>query len=183
VTVYKKSAFPKDWWIRDALRSGYVVARSDGSVHRAKSVDSEGRVDRSKGFRKIKVQTHRRTGRAYFNMTWRGETKSVLINRIIAIRFHKNPKHLPQVNHIDGDKQNNAVSNLEWVSASDNEKHAHRTGLKSGRGSANSNAKLNAAQVREIRASEAPTASIAQTYGVSRSTIINIKKGVTWTHV
>jgi len=50
------------------------------------------------------VQIHKATGRVYFNMTWRGITKSVLVNRVVALRFLPNPLGLPQVNHIDGNE-------------------------------------------------------------------------------
>jgi len=74
---------------------------------------------------------------------------------------------------------------LEWASGSDNEKHAHRTGLKSGRGSANSNAKLSADQVVKIReaANDNTPDELAKTYGVSRSTIVNILARKTWSHL
>lgn len=52
------------------------------------------------------------------------------IHRLVAECFLPNPNNLPQVNHIDGNKANNSVSNLEWISISENHKHAYRTGLK-----------------------------------------------------
>ena len=51
------------------------------------------------------------------------------IHRLVASQYVGNPLGLPQVNHIDGDKQNNHFQNLEWVTASQNRTHAYRTGL------------------------------------------------------
>lgn len=178
--------FNKDSWILDALRKRYIVARADGSIWRATShaeFEKKGWYGDETVFRQIKVQTHKRTGRVYFNMTWRGVKKSVLVNRVVALRFLPNPERLPQVNHKNGIKADNSLSNLEWSSGSDNERHAHRTGLKSGRGSANSNAKLSVDQILAIRASEASTADLANQFGVSRATINNIIQRKTWTHV
>ena len=52
-----------------------------------------------------------------------GRKETVRINRIIAQTFIPNPNKLPQVNHIDGNKINNCVENLEWCDASHNMKH------------------------------------------------------------
>ena len=52
------------------------------------------------------------------------------IHRLVAEAFVPNPNNLPQVNHIDGDKLNNAPSNLEWVSNRDNMTHAMKNGLR-----------------------------------------------------
>ncbi len=42
------------------------------------------------------------------------------VHRLVAATFHKNPDNLPQVDHIDGNRKNNAASNLRWVSVQDN---------------------------------------------------------------
>ena len=54
---------------------------------------------------------------------------SYKVHREVAKAFIDNPNHLPQVNHKDGDKNNNAVSNLEWVTNKDNAHHAIKNGL------------------------------------------------------
>lgn len=172
----------KDGWIKDAILKRYLVVREDGTIYRCKKADGDGKL-LSDQYGKVAYRTHPKSGRVYFNLSFRGFTKSVLVNRVVALRFLPNPLKLEQVNHKDGDKENNALSNLEWASGSENEKHAHRTGLKSGRGSANSNAKLTANDVLEIRASQEKPAKIAARYGVGRSTIANIIAGRTWTHV
>ena len=51
------------------------------------------------------------------------------VHRIVAETFIDYPDEKPTVNHIDGDKANNAVSNLEWATYSENQQHAYDTGL------------------------------------------------------
>lgn len=66
-------------------------------------------------------------GKGYLKVTF-GE-KSYSIHRLVAEYFIPNPGCKSQVNHIDGNKKNNHVSNLEWVTPSENMKHAFKNGL------------------------------------------------------
>lgn len=59
----------------------------------------------------------------------KGKNKAARFHRLVAEAFIPNPKGLPQVNHIDGNKRNNAVENLEWVTDEQNKAHAAAHGL------------------------------------------------------
>ena len=87
----------------------------------------------------------------YLRVTLRVNEKShnMLVHRMVATAFIENPEGKECVNHIDGNKKNNCVSNLEWATKSENTRHAIRLGLrplvcerKVKRGAENPNSKI-----------------------------------------
>lgn len=82
------------------------------------------------------------------------KTRLFNLYRLLAIHFIPNPENKREVNHIDGDRMNYDLANLEWVTASENMKHAFRNGLTKGhyeKGFKHKLAKLNESDVLEIR--------------------------------
>jgi len=123
-----------------------------------------------------------------------GKYDTVKVHRIIAKSFLSNPLSKPCVNHINGLKDDNRVANLEWVTRSENTKHAFKTGLKTHKGEKNTSAKLTEEQVIEIRKNYKygrrskheggeTKQQIADRYGVTFSAIKNIIQGNTWKHL
>lgn len=90
----------------------------------------------------------------------------VRVHRVVAETFLANPENKPEVNHIDGNKQNNNVSNLDWCSHSENNIHAYRVLGKKGHwegkiGANNPHSKI----VLQIKEGEI----IAEFYGTSEA--------------
>ena len=114
--------------------------------------------------------------------------KNYSVHRLVAIQFKENPENKPQVNHIDCIKTNNNEWNLEWATGSENAKHAVANGLFHPLlpGEDSYSAKLNNIQVFEIRAKYAIVKSsrkLAREYGVTKSTILRILNGESWSHI
>lgn len=106
-----------------------------------------------------------------------------LIHRLLAEAFIPNPENKPQINHKDGNRRNNALDNLEWCTQSENNKHAHVTGLNiPPRGEKKRNAKLTAEKVREIRALKGrlSQAEIGLRFGIAQQYVTKIQRGERW---
>jgi len=71
-----------------------------------------------------------RRGYPCITLCQQGIASKFNIHRLVAQHFIANPHNKPQVNHINGDKLTNTAINLEWVTCSENLKHAYSTGLK-----------------------------------------------------
>lgn len=92
------------------------------------AIDESGNVWNKK--RKYWLGQHD-TGKGYLKVElWRDGTRTnCKVHRLVALTFIDNIDFKQQVNHIDGNKKNNHVSNLEWCTAEENMNHAVRTGL------------------------------------------------------
>lgn len=102
-----------------------TVEGTDGKLE----VSSMGRVKSNmRDGRILKTQIDKK-GYHRLSVTINGVKHSYKLHRMVASAFLPNPDMLPQVNHIDGNKDNNAVDNLEWISGADNAKHAIEHGL------------------------------------------------------
>lgn len=117
----------------------------------------------------------------------RGQVR-VCIHRMVLEAF-VGPAPTPQhvVNHINGNKHDNRVENLEWVTQSENISHAYRTGLKKRYyGMANKSRKLTdekVSQILQMVANRVEQEEICATFGVSQSTVSAIVNGRRWPHV
>ena len=76
--------------------------------------------------------------------------KQFKVHRLVALTFLSNPELKPEVNHIDGNKENNRIDNLEWNTFSENRKHAHKLGLCNQKGERNNASKLTDIEILSI---------------------------------
>jgi hypothetical protein len=110
--------------------------------------------------------------------------KTFDIHVLLAKTFMPNPCNLPEVNHIDGNKLNYSLSNLEWISDGGNLQHAYDNGLKPRPlGEKNVKAKVTSKLVMEIFETKMSCRAIARKYGLNKTLVENIKSGRTWSHV
>lgn len=104
--------------------------------------------------------------------------KVKVIHRLVAETFIPNPDNKPQINHKDGNKLNNNIDNLEWVTSKENIVHAVKTGLTvATRGDANHFTRIPESELINIKTlylSGMPQHEIAKKYGVHQSHISRI---------
>lgn len=136
----------------------------------------DGKVINKKTGRVLKGQPN---GKGYLRVSIGGKLQ--FIHRLVAIKYIPNPNNLEQVNHKDGNKLNNCVDNLEWVSNQTNRNHAVEQGLHI-HGEQCPWAKLTQSDVDFIRTLQGYKTAIevAEYYGVSKSTINGIWDRRTW---
>lgn len=116
-----------------------------------------------------------------------GVGKCLYIHRLVAEAYIPNKYGKREVNHIDGNKHNNHINNLEWATRSENMQHAFDNGLKTAlRGSKCGTAKLteiSVAQIRNKRTQGKTLQQLAHEFGVSIAAIGYVINRQTWTHV
>lgn len=126
----------------------------------------------------------------FVNLYFKGIRKTPTIHRLVIESFVGLPPVKDFVcNHKDGNKLNNNLSNLEWISRSDDANHAYRLGLRPARdtrGEKSSNAKLKNNEVRKIKQllnQGILHKEIAEIFKVTRANISQISRGFSWTNI
>ena len=132
------------------------------------SISDDGQVMNTKTNYILKPELH---SKGYLRVTI--NKKHVFIHRLLAIAFIPNPYNKPQVNHIDNIKIHNNVSNLEWVTNSENQAHAYQI--------TNNGKKLLTRNqfdlILKYSAEGKRPKEIVQITGLNRSTIVAIRQG------
>lgn len=109
------------------------------------------------------------------------------LHRLVAIAFIPNPENKPEVNHLDGDKTNNHVSNLSWVTRKEQMEHASETGLMLV-GGMSQNSKLTDVEAKYIREVyveghlEFSAKALSEKFSISTRTITAIANGTARPH-
>jgi hypothetical protein len=146
---------------------------------------SEGRIRNR--FGKIRTLSNHRDGYLKISLSVRNAKTTGSVHRLVASAFIPNPENKPQINHKDGNKRNNIISNLEWSTSEENNNHAYETGLNKCIGSNHHQSKLTESDVIEIREKYSignrSYSSLSEEYGVSKGTIAFIIRRVYWQHI
>lgn len=121
----------------------------------------------------LQIQLHRKGSRSFF-----------YIHQLVLQHFGPaRPSAAHEVNHKDGVKTNNHIYNLEWVTRSENTKHAFDNGMCRADGVYNGNSKLSYNEVEEIRRqlrNGIKQSLIAEQFGICQSTVSAISTGRNW---
>lgn len=152
------------------------------------SIGTDGSVwsKRSSKFISIRLD---RYGYPRVNLYEGTKLHTATIHRLITLAYieNDNPKVKKEVNHKDGNKQNNSIDNLEWVTSSENQRHAFDTGLQKGmKGESNGMAKNkeeDVIKVCEMLLEGKGNAEIRDITGYTLSFIEKLKYGETWTYL
>ena len=146
-------------------------------------VSSEGLVRSVKREKLLRLQLNN-SGYLRTNLSKQGKCKYVFAHRLVALAFLGAPEKGIDVNHIDGNKLNNRLSNLEYVTRSQNMKHARSMGLHNNYADGHYNAVLTSEDALYLQIVYSQTGlrgnDLAAHFGVSARTINDVLDGKTW---
>lgn len=156
--------------------SGYLVSKH-GDVFSIK-----------KGLPKKMKPQKQKNGYLLIHLHLNGKSYYRWIHRMVAEVFIPNPNNKPQINHKDGNKENNKVPNLEWVTAKENIQHAYLNKLHpTSKGENSPNAKLSVDDVRDIssmiESNKYTLKEISQKTNISYYSIYLIYMKKEWTEI
>lgn len=154
-------------------------------------VSDLGRIKSIKKNRELILKlSHTKDGYVKCGITIQGSSCRFRVNRLVANAFIPNPENKPTVNHKDGNKDNNCASNLEWMTRSEQMKHAYKLGLKKPmRGTSHSMSRLTEEDVKWIRQhykardKECGMIALSKRFNVSCCCIKRAVKAITYSDI
>ena len=193
ISIFKRNGILKKYWGRDMKEIwkdivGYEGLYKVSNLGRVKSLSRNfwNGVNWWKSKEKI-LKNNILSNYCIVYLYKNKKRKTKQVHRLVAQAFISNFNNKPEVNHIDGDKENNIVDNLEWCTHKENIQHAFKTGLKNSKhrqGTKSNLSKLNEKQVRIIKwllnNSDLTQREIGEIFNVKVPCISNIKNNKTW---
>jgi hypothetical protein len=179
----------KIWKPVVGYENSYKVSDAGDVIGLDRFVQNGNRIIHRKGKVMNKTIHHKGYEKVSLSMVENGKTKqrAFFVHRLVATAFILNPENKEQVNHKDGDKLNNCLENLEWVTNFENMEHAKRNHLNlKAKGESHGMSKLTTIIVSDIKnrlAKNELNKDIAKIYGVDPTTVSDIKRGKIWKHV
>lgn len=159
-------------WVQITGYEGLYEVSDMGRVRSLKRATTSGRILK---------QCKGHGGYSKVSLSRNNKRKTYAVHRIVATAFVPMVNGKNEVNHINGDKRDNRADNLEWCTRAENEMHAFRVLGKKPTAYWSSKPRkfarrLTDEQARAIRSDDRTSREIAKEYGVSKTTISNIKK-------
>lgn len=170
----------EEWKEIKGFEGAYMISNT-GKVL---SIPRRGTKQRKPALRALSLN---HDGYVKVRLLYKGKDETARVHRLVAEAFIPNPEGKETVNHIDGNKENNNVDNLEWADRHEQMLHAYKHNLKMPmRGAENPLSKLTKEQIEAIRkeyvrqSKEHGTVALGEKYGVNNATIGLIVRGVTY---
>jgi len=166
---------------------GYYQVSNKGKVRGVARLINGGGSQNKRFIKEKVLKNHvKQNGYCQVRLTKDGISKDFLVHRLVAISFKGTIEGSPHVNHIDGNKQNNKLDNLEWCNTFENMQHAFDIGLVDNRGIKSPNNKYSEAQillVKKLLQEGHSNVTISKMTGVNRTTVYRVKIGKQWSHL